>query len=95
MLQYIKNVATLELDKDKCTGCTMCVQVCPHDVFEMKGLKVEIINLDGCMECGACAVNCPFSALTVSPGVGCAYAIIKGMITNSEPNCDCDDSSCC
>ena len=89
--QYIKNVATLELDKDKCTGCRMCTFVCPHNVLEMQGSKVEIIDKDKCMECGACAANCAFDAITVEPGVGCALAIIKGIITNSEPNCDCGD----
>jgi len=34
---YLKNVVTLELDETKCTGCGMCLDVCPHDVFRMKG----------------------------------------------------------
>ena len=41
------------------------------------------------MECGACALNCPFSALDVNAGVGCAYAVVRGLIMNTEPNCDC------
>jgi hypothetical protein len=43
-------------------------------------------------------LNCPFSALSVKPGVGCAAAIIKGMLTGTEPECGCSDSSgssCC
>jgi len=28
------------------------------------------------MECGACAVNCPVSAIDVKKGVGCAYAVM-------------------
>ncbi|HZW82535.1 MAG TPA: 4Fe-4S binding protein, partial [Candidatus Deferrimicrobium sp.] len=59
--------------------------------------KALIVDKDSCMECGACAGNCPFMALNVKPGVGCASAIIKGFLTGSEPSCDCSDSNggCC
>ena len=33
--------------------------------------RVRIENRDACMECGACAMNCPTEALTVQAGVGC------------------------
>ncbi|MCK5130132.1 MAG: 4Fe-4S binding protein [Clostridiales bacterium] len=93
--QYIKNVATLQLDTDKCTGCKMCTFVCPHNVFEVQNRKSVIVDLDKCMECGACAHNCAFDAITVKPGVGCAFAIVRGILTNSEPNCGCDDDGAC
>ena len=60
---YLKNVVTLELDAERCIGCGQCINVCPHNVFEMAGDKVRLINRDGCMECGACALNCPVEAL--------------------------------
>ncbi len=97
--RYLKNVSTLLLNSDKCTGCKRCIEVCPHNVFGFKNGKSEIIDKDGCMECGACAKNCPFNALEVNPGVGCAVAIINGWLTGSEPNCDCSGSNssggCC
>lgn len=93
--RYFKNVATLKLDSDKCKGCGMCVNVCPHQVFGLHEGKAEIMDLNSCMECGACLKNCAFSAITVSPGVGCASAIIKGFLTCSEPTCDCSSGECC
>lgn len=93
--KYLKNVATLKLNPDKCVGCGMCVTVCPHGVFELSGGKAKIADLDSCMECGACLKNCAFGAITVSPGVGCASAIIKGLLTGSEPTCDCSGGECC
>jgi NAD-dependent dihydropyrimidine dehydrogenase PreA subunit len=95
--RYLKNVATLELLTDKCKGCGMCVNVCPHSVFIMNNKKAEIQDKNLCMECGACAKNCPFSAIKVASGVGCAAAIINGIITGKEPSCGCSDSDggCC
>lgn len=86
-MKYLKNVATLQHDEEKCKNCGMCVTVCPHRVFEESGRKVRIIDRDLCMECGACARNCPYGAVEVKPGVGCAFAILKGMLTGSEPSC--------
>ncbi len=74
---YLKNVATLELDRDTCIGCGMCAQVCPHQVFEIAERKSRIMDLDACMECGACAVNCPVTAIAVDSGVGCASGMIN------------------
>ena len=94
---YLKNVVTLNLDKQKCNGCGMCVKVCPHEVFEIFAGKANIINRDYCMECGACALNCESNAIFVNAGVGCAAGIIKGILSNSEPTCGCSEkkASCC
>lgn len=97
---YIKNVVTLHLTSDKCTGCARCVEVCPHGVFQINGKKAEVISRDSCMECGACALNCAFEAITVKNGVGCAQAMINGILTKGDPDkgtCDCggDSEGCC
>ncbi|NPV92334.1 MAG: 4Fe-4S binding protein [Firmicutes bacterium] len=92
-MKYLKNVVTLELSSEKCTGCGMCTEVCPHQVFKIEDRKALITDRDACMECGACAINCPFSAITVDPGVGCAYAVIKGKMKGGPPCCG-DDSGC-
>ena len=96
--QYLKNVSTLKLNQDKCVGCGMCIEVCPHSVFAIKEHLAEIIDKDSCMECGACSKNCQFNAIEVKIGVGCAYAIIMGKLMGTEPNCGCSKdgkSSCC
>ncbi|HWP97096.1 MAG TPA: mercury methylation ferredoxin HgcB [Syntrophomonadaceae bacterium] len=91
---YLKNVATLELDSDKCNGCGLCLEVCPHEVFSLQGRVLQIDDRDACMECGACALNCPFDAIHVSSGVGCANAIIWSKIRGGEPSCDCGGCQC-
>jgi len=92
---YLKNVTTLEYDSAKCNGCTMCVNVCPHNVFKMTNKKAEIINKDRCMECGACEINCIPNAISVKQGVGCAAAVIGGFFKGTEPNCDCGCGPSC
>ncbi|MBU0501653.1 MAG: 4Fe-4S binding protein [Candidatus Margulisbacteria bacterium] len=97
-MRYLKDVVTLKLDEVKCTGCQMCVKVCPHAVFAMKDKKAEIVDRDSCMECGACAKNCPSEAITVKSGVGCAAGIINGILQGTEATCDCaghSGKSCC
>ena len=86
-MKYLKNVVTLQLDSEKCTGCGMCLTVCPHRVFEKSDHNVRIADRDACMECGACARNCAFGAISVEQGVGCAAAIIVGFFTGTEPTC--------
>jgi NAD-dependent dihydropyrimidine dehydrogenase PreA subunit len=92
--RYLKNVVTLQLNEDKCTGCGACLNVCPHEVLGLSDKKARIIYRDACMECGACAANCPFNAITVNAGVGCANAIIRGALTGREPSCDCGGTCC-
>jgi len=55
----------------------MCLTVCPHRVFTIQDKKAALVDRDGCMECGACARNCPTEAISVAPGVGCASLIIN------------------
>ncbi len=55
----------------------MCLIVCPHRVFAIEEKKAVLADRNGCMECGACATNCPTDAISVSPGVGCASLIIN------------------
>ena len=102
---YLKNVVTLQLDENKCTGCGMCLDVCPHEVFKMNSKKVMIQNRDACMECGACSQNCPVNAIFVQSGVGCAAAVINSMLGRKGEECCCgpidtgakkaNDKGCC
>ena len=93
-LRYLEDAVTLSLDAEKCNGCRMCTVVCPHGVFAIGDDKHAFLADRGaCMECGACALNCATGAITVTPGVGCASAIIRGWLTGSEPTCGCSGES--
>jgi NAD-dependent dihydropyrimidine dehydrogenase PreA subunit len=86
-LRYLEDVVTLQLDVDKCTGCQVCTQVCPHGVFVMDGNRARVVDRGACMECGACRLNCAFDAIKVESGVGCAAAIIASYFRRGEVAC--------
>lgn len=80
--RYLDNSAILRLSVEKCIGCGNCELVCPHRIFVIREEKAEIVDPNGCMECGACAKNCPVGAIFVNPddGCGCAAYIINSWI---------------
>ena len=87
--RYLTNVTTLALDRDKCTGCRMCITVCPQAVWQMEDKRARIAERDACMECSACQMNCEAQAITVRRGVGCASALISSALGRSQ------DEVCC
>ncbi len=99
--RYVRNGDSLSINEQKCTGCGICLEVCPHAVLKIEGKKASVTDRKRCMECGACAKNCPFAAITVNTGVGCAAAIINGILKGTSPDCGCgcgDDTTgtkCC
>jgi ferredoxin len=81
---------TLKFDPELCTGCGMCVDVCPHAAFSLNSHIIRVVRPDACMECGACQVNCPFGAIQVDSGVGCAAAMIRAALTRQkQAECGC------
>ncbi len=80
---------TLRYYPEQCINCGMCVDVCPHAVFAPGSFVAELVNRDACMECGACSRNCPFDALSVQAGVGCAAALISRLLGQKDTTCCC------
>ena len=74
------NLNTLQYEPGLCNGCRMCVEVCPHGVFAMDSRLARLVDGDGCMECGACQLNCPTGAIVVESGVGCAAAMMRAAL---------------
>jgi NAD-dependent dihydropyrimidine dehydrogenase PreA subunit len=85
-VEYLLGGHSLAVDGDACTGCGRCEEVCPHGVFTILDRKAVIINRRHCMECGACRINCPSEAISVSSGVGCAVAVIRSRGSKDSPH---------
>ncbi len=54
-----------EIDRDKCTDCLTCVDVCPEGVYEEVDGKSKIAHPDACTECEVCIEECPEEAISL------------------------------
>ena len=45
-MMYLRNVTSLRLNTERCSGCTQCVQVCPRAVFQMANHRAQIVSRD-------------------------------------------------
>jgi len=53
------------IDEDSCSGCKICVGLCPYNAISFdKTKKVSIVNDMLCKCCGICVAACPSSAIT-------------------------------
>lgn len=60
MKEYFHSV---NLNKDKCRGCTNCIKRCPTEAIRVRKSKAQIIN-ERCIDCGECIRVCPYHAKT-------------------------------
>ena len=60
-----ERLLTVQLLEDRCTGKAMCEQVCPKNCYQVDSElhKAVIVAGDGCVQCGACVVQCLEDAL--------------------------------
>ena len=56
----------ITIDKDKCTGCGECVDICPAEVLELQDDKATAANIEECLGCESCVETCPESAIELS-----------------------------
>ena len=60
----------IEINKDKCKSCYLCVDVCPKHVIKKSDIigktgeaVVEFIDNKECIGCAQCALVCPDIAI--------------------------------
>ncbi|MFC1650460.1 NADH-ubiquinone oxidoreductase-F iron-sulfur binding region domain-containing protein [Candidatus Latescibacterota bacterium] len=60
-----KPLITFDIDKEICTGCTLCAKKCPQDAISGDKKELHIIDQDKCVKCGMCFDVCKFKAVNV------------------------------
>jgi len=95
----------LTLDRRLCTGCGICMEICPREAIEIKkfakvdGIKLKPpamdIDEEKCHYCGMCDPICPFGAIKVKVG---GEHLISVVETESFPqlirDIDVDTNRC-
>ncbi len=54
-----------EIDDEKCKGCGICLDTCPHGSIRGEKKKVHTIDQDTCQKCGICIEECKLDAINV------------------------------
>ena len=54
----------VQINKEKCTGCGLCVEVCPVEAISMEDDKAKI-DAEKCVDCGQCVGECPNEAINM------------------------------
>lgn len=52
------------IDQQKCTGCGLCLDVCPDQTISLEEGKA-VVSGEKCLQCGHCAAICPTGAVEV------------------------------
>jgi len=55
------------IDQRRCTGCSVCAEICPMDVIhiDVRSNKAVVRYLRDCQSCFLCEVECPEDAISV------------------------------
>lgn len=68
-----KIFGAVDIDRDRCKGCNLCVVACPCDVLSLQPKEVNdrgyhyayVVAEDKCIGCAACATVCPDGCIEV------------------------------
>jgi NADPH-dependent glutamate synthase beta subunit-like oxidoreductase len=85
MLELQNEIPEIEVNRDICSGCGVCVPLCSYDAIKLEksGDKaVAVIDERRCKRCGVCVAACPSAAISLEHCVDKEImAEIEGALT--------------
>lgn len=54
----------LKIQKDRCIGCSHCMNICPTEAIRVKNGKADLFE-NRCIDCGECFRVCPVNAIII------------------------------
>ncbi len=60
-----KDIPIINIKAEWCKACAFCVEFCPKEVLEMRGILPVVVDIEACTSCGLCEVLCPDFAIEV------------------------------
>jgi len=72
-LDYQDKIPDIEVDENLCSGCAVCIALCPYDALKLKeGKEHPVLEIDvlKCKRCGACVTACPSNAIIIKDDLG-------------------------
>jgi heterodisulfide reductase subunit A len=68
MLDLQVEIPKIEVNREICSGCGVCVLLCSYDAIKLEKSgngAVAVINDRRCKRCGVCVAACPSAAITL------------------------------
>jgi NADPH-dependent glutamate synthase beta subunit-like oxidoreductase len=72
MLELQTEIPEIQVDRDKCSGCGICVPLCSYDAIKLEKAgdgAVAVIDDRRCKRCGVCVAACPSTAISIEHSV--------------------------
>ena len=67
-LDYQSEIPDIKIDENLCSGCAVCIGLCPYDALRLtkdKERPIAEIDVRKCKRCGVCVTACPSSAIII------------------------------
>ncbi len=68
VLEFQPEISEIEVNKDLCSGCGVCVTVCPFDAIKLEKSEEKLVSVIDdlkCKRCGMCVSACPAGAIII------------------------------
>ncbi len=88
--KMLKTHHVLTLNRDRCTGCGICVTICPHGAPRLRSatmgdgrlIEKPFVDIDSlkCTFCGECVILCPMNAIRMETDGKEGIPVVKSEV---------------